>query len=328
MTTANASPCVATAPGTHRTVPAGVPGRAGDCDVLAGARWDVRHGDALDVLRGLPDGCVDAVVTDPPYPEVDRPYGRWTVAEWRALVDPVVREVRRVLTPTGSSVWILQPNSERVGRMRSWLWRWMADWYEEWNCPQDAWWWNHATAPTIHCHRTIGLMRPSLKPCVWLGPVDCYRDQSAVLWEQSASNAAKSREDRALRNYPSGQTVRPGRCVAVADERGGTTPFNVLPIANTNSTDSAGSNGHSAGTPDPLARWWTRYLTPPGGLVCDPFGGSGTVARAALAEGCRALLVEREAEYVEIARARLRATAARPLGHRTAPERARQGELL
>ena len=29
--------------------------------------WQVIHGDCLDVMRGLPDGCVDAVVTDPPY---------------------------------------------------------------------------------------------------------------------------------------------------------------------------------------------------------------------------------------------------------------------
>jgi site-specific DNA-methyltransferase (adenine-specific) len=30
-------------------------------------RWQVIHGESLDVLRSLPDGCVDAVVTDPPY---------------------------------------------------------------------------------------------------------------------------------------------------------------------------------------------------------------------------------------------------------------------
>jgi DNA modification methylase len=30
-------------------------------------RWAVIQGDCLDVMRGLPDGCVDAVVTDPPY---------------------------------------------------------------------------------------------------------------------------------------------------------------------------------------------------------------------------------------------------------------------
>lgn len=41
---------------------------AGWQDVLSGsARWAVVQGDCLDVMREMPDGCVDAVVTDPPY---------------------------------------------------------------------------------------------------------------------------------------------------------------------------------------------------------------------------------------------------------------------
>ena len=45
-------------------------------EVLDGrSRWAVVHGDALDVMRGLPDGCVDAVVTDPPYNAINRATG-------------------------------------------------------------------------------------------------------------------------------------------------------------------------------------------------------------------------------------------------------------
>lgn len=55
-----------------------------------------------------------------------------------------------------------------------------------------------------------------------------------------------------------------------------------------------------------LMRWLVRLITPPGGLVLDPFMGSGSTGVAALAEGCRFLGIEREAEYAKIARARLR----------------------
>ena len=72
----------------------------------------VVEGDCLDVLRTLPDGCVDVVVTDPPYPCIKREYGYWTEKEWFALMDPVVAECRRVLKPMGSAVFILQPSSE------------------------------------------------------------------------------------------------------------------------------------------------------------------------------------------------------------------------
>ncbi len=50
-----------------------------------------------------------------------------------------------------------------------------------------------------------------------------------------------------------------------------------------------------------------RVASKPGGLILDPFAGSGTTGVAALAEGMRFIGIEREAEYAEIARARLAA---------------------
>lgn len=273
---------------------------------------EIIQGDCLEVLRTLPDCSVDSVVTDPPYPEIDRPYGRMTEAQWHEMMRAVVSETRRVLKPSGSAVFILQPNSERVGRMRPWLWEFMAWTAREWNMVQDAWWWNPSAPPTVHVRRTNGLMRPSLKACVWLGSSTCFRDQDSVLWTQSDANAAVNRSDRALRKLPSGMTVKPGRCAAAADERGGVTPFNLIPIPNTNSVTSGGASGHGAATPLPLCSWWVRYITPPGGLVLDPFAGSGTTGLAALAEGMRFIGIEREPEYVEIARRRI-AEASGPL---------------
>ena len=54
-----------------------------------------------------------------------------------------------------------------------------------------------------------------------------------------------------------------------------------------------------------LMRWLVRLITPPGGVVLDPFAGSGTTGIAALREGMTVILIEREAEYVAIAKARL-----------------------
>ena len=62
---------------------------------------------------------------------------------------------------------------------------------------------------------------------------------------------------------------------------------------------------HPTMKPISLMRWLVRLVTPPGGLVCDPFLGSGTTALACLAEGMRCLGIEREAEYIAIARKRL-----------------------
>jgi site-specific DNA-methyltransferase (adenine-specific) len=38
-------------------------------DLLSGAPWHVEHGDCIEVLKALPDGCIDVCITDPPYSE-------------------------------------------------------------------------------------------------------------------------------------------------------------------------------------------------------------------------------------------------------------------
>lgn len=70
-------------------------------------------------------------------------------------------------------------------------------------------------------------------------------------------------------------------------------------------------NHHPTVKPTALMRHLVRLVTPPGGTVLDPFAGSGTTLVAALAEGFSAIGIEREAEYVEIIRARI--AAAQPI---------------
>ncbi len=66
--------------------------------------------------------------------------------------------------------------------------------------------------------------------------------------------------------------------------------------------DRIGSK-HPTVKPVDLMQWLCRLITPPGGLILDPFAGTGTTGEAAWREGFRAVLIEREAEYqADIAR--------------------------
>jgi DNA modification methylase len=269
------------------------------------ADWTLHLGDARDVLPALPAGTFDACICDPPYPCIKRSYGMPTEAEWHDLMHAVVPEVRRVLKPKGSAVFVLQPNSERAGRMRTWLWDFLAWVGREWGVVQDHYWWNPETLPGGGATRH-GLCRPSVKACVWVGPEDCYRDQGAVLWEESERNKAMRLGSRAVRGSPSGRTVDNRRMGDAALKRGGVTPFNLLPLGGCNRwEDGGGAHGHGASTPPALCDWWTRYLVPPGGAVLDPFAGSGTVGVAALRRGCTFVGIEKDPGYVEVARRRL-----------------------
>lgn len=78
-------------------------------------------------------------------------------------------------------------------------------------------------------------------------------------------------------------------------------------------------NTHPTVKPLRLMRYLVRLVTPPGGIVLDPFAGSGTTGLAAAAEGFRAFLCEREPEYAEIARRRIVAEYGRPAKRRPVP---------
>ena len=66
-----------------------------------------------------------------------------------------------------------------------------------------------------------------------------------------------------------------------------------------------GGSAHPTVKPLHLMRWLVRLVTPSGGVVLDPFLGSGTTAEAAAWEGVRCIGIEREAEYLPLIRARL-----------------------
>jgi DNA modification methylase len=66
-------------------------------------------------------------------------------------------------------------------------------------------------------------------------------------------------------------------------------------------------NHHPTVKPTALMRYLCLLVTPPGGVVLDPFTGSGSTGKAAVSEGFDFVGIEREAEYVEIARARIAA---------------------
>ncbi len=64
-------------------------------------------------------------------------------------------------------------------------------------------------------------------------------------------------------------------------------------------------NVHPTVKPLALMRWLVRLTCPPGGVLLDPFTGSGSTGIAAVAEGRMFLGIERESDYVDVACARL-----------------------
>lgn len=66
-------------------------------------------------------------------------------------------------------------------------------------------------------------------------------------------------------------------------------------------------NNHPTVKPTELMRYLCRLVTPPGGVILDPFMGSGSTGKAAILEGFRFIGVERDEEFCKIAVARIKA---------------------
>lgn len=77
------------------------------------------------------------------------------------------------------------------------------------------------------------------------------------------------------------------------------------PRAGTGRTSGA-HNHHPTVKPTELMRYLCRLVTPPGGLILDPFAGSGSTGKAAILEGFRVLLCEQDETYLPIIDARCR----------------------
>ena len=137
----------------------------------------------------------------------------------------------------------------------------------------------------------------------WPANVALDEAAAAMLDQQSgerkgASSNSSPSTDVGFTRGAGGIPLRPGY-----SDTGGASRF--FYCAKASRSERGDGNHHPTVKPIALMRWLCRLVTPPGGLVLDPFAGSGTTGCAAILEGVRFIGFEREAEYVEIARRRI-----------------------
>lgn len=139
-------------------------------------------------------------------------------------------------------------------------------------------------------------------PNVGRWPANVVHDGSQMvldLFPETTSGARKSGEYQPLGMYANELRRRPDgmrrAMPALSGNSGSAARF--FYCAKAGKYDRVGSK-HPTVKPLALMRWLCRLVTPPGGLILDPFAGTGTTAEAAALEGFRVVLIEREAEHV------------------------------
>jgi site-specific DNA-methyltransferase (adenine-specific) len=127
-----------------------------------------------------------------------------------------------------------------------------------------------------------------------------YGDTGSAARFFYCAKASKKDRDEGLEDAPDAVLAR--SCQAIAEAKRGNTveteggAFNKARVV---------KNHHPTVKPTDLMRYLCRLVTPPEGIVLDPFMGSGSTGKAAVLEGFEFIGIEREAEYLQIAKARI-----------------------
>jgi site-specific DNA-methyltransferase (adenine-specific) len=138
----------------------------------------------------------------------------------------------------------------------------------------------------------------------WPANLVLDEEAAAMLDEQSGTLRARGNVTP-TKTGPSWFTTPSGTTRIDGGDTGGASRFFFTAKASSGERHYAGKNSHPTVKPVDLMRWLVRLVTPPGGLVLNPFMGSGSTGVAALAEGFRFVGCELDAEMVDLARRRI-----------------------
>jgi site-specific DNA-methyltransferase (adenine-specific) len=266
-------------------------------------------GDAAAVLRTLPSSSVHCILTSPPYWQ-QRDYGHpgqigleAEAGAYLASLAEVFREAKRVLRRDGV-LWVNLADKRDARRKR--LLRLpfrLADLLEA-----DGW---------LHRHTVIWRKTRHLPQKVTDRPKDDYEPilmltKSRRYWfdAKAIADAYRTPPEKRVGSRPRAQSAEdqrrfgrfgPGEGVALCWSEDGPAPSAVWSIP-----AGGAVRGHAAQMPVALAERCISAGCPAGGVVLDPFGGSGTTAVAALNLARRAVLIELSPAYVALAADRIR----------------------
>jgi len=211
----------------------------------------------------------DCIITDPPYGETSLDWDTWPIG-WPALMAPLTR-----------SMWVF-------GSMRMFLDR-GSDFAGWWNLSQDVVWEKHNGSgfasdrfKRVHEHALHWYRGP------W---ADVYREP------QFTNDAVARRLHRRHRPPHMGDV---GASSYASEDGGPRLMRSVLAVRSMH-----GSAIHPTEKPIGILDPLIRYSCPPGGLVLDPFAGSGSTLDAARTPGRRAIGIEAREQYCEAIARRL-----------------------
>lgn len=262
----------------------------------------------------FPNSSVDLVVTSPPYSEQrKKSYGGVAAEDYVDWFLKVSEQLQRVLTPTGSMVINIKEHVENGERTTYVLELILALKAQGWKWIEEYCWYKKTAFPGKWPNR----FRDSFERCLhFTKEKHFFMNQDAVKvpigdWSKKRFRSM-SEEDfirhasvinehlaRKVSNWLDRQTVYPHNVLVFENEHY-LTPTNVIEISPVTHNEN-----HSACFPIELPSWFILLLSKPGDLVLDPFSGVGTTAAASFLLNRSFIGIDKEKEYIDLAKAKL-----------------------
>lgn len=230
---------------------------------------DVRlyHGDCREIMPLL--DRVDAVVTDPPYGDTSLEWDAW-VGDWAALL------------PTDQA-WVF-------GSLRMWFDHATAEMRDAgWRMAQDIVWRKH-NGSGFHADRFRRVHEHA---------VHWYRGQWSDLYTEPVYTADATKRTRRSKARPT-HTGHIDATPYVSEDGGPRLQRSVIEVRSEH-----GRAVHPTQKPLGILTPLIEFSVPPGGVVLDPFAGSGSTLVAARMLGRQAIGIEGRLDYLERAAERL-----------------------
>jgi len=256
----------------------------------------VIRGDCLDIIKAFPEGCIDLIITSPPYADNrKKSYQGVPIKQYVEWFLPISDQLKRILKPEGSFVLNIKErtvNGERqtyvlelILGMKKQGWLWTEEYIlHKKNCYPGKW---------------PNRFRDAWERCLHFTKQKRFKMfQEAVMvpmggWSEKRLSSL-SESDRTRRESSASSGL--GRRVANWVGREKAYPTNVLhlPTVCTN-------HNHSATFPKELPMWFICLFTREQDVVLDPFIGSGTTAIACINTRRHFVGIEINPEYCKIA---------------------------
>ena len=268
-------------------------------------KYELHLGDCLEVMKSIPDGSVDLIMTSPPYADQRKnTYGGVSADKYVEWFLPMSEQMLRVLNPSGSLVLNIKEKVvkgerhtyvlELIIAMRSqgWLWTEEYIWHKR-NCFPGKW--------------------PNRFRDAWERCLHFTREKQFKMNQESVmvpmGDWAESRLKTGSKNDITRQKSQVGNSFGkrVDNWKGRTMayPTNVLHMAT-----ECGNKKHSAAFPESLPSWFINLFSDKKNVVLDPFVGSGTTGVACMNTGRNFIGIEMDAGYFQTAQVRIMEAAA------------------